>query len=173
MCNLICNFKYNKFRNMKKSIVLVAAIFFFGIFVVSAQTNENNGEKKSVISLDNKDVTSTPSFEPKANTKNKLSKETIAQEKAKKAQKKAEKAQKKAEKAQKKSERAQRKIEKEIKAKEKANKNYTNARSKYEKGLSRFEKLKNRGKLSPQDEVKWQKKLESMQNKIEKYQRKL
>ena len=96
-----------------------------------------------------------------------------AQKAAEKEQKKAEKEQKKAEKEQKKAEKAQKKAEKELKAKEKAQSKFDDANEDYTDALSKYEKLKVKGKLSPNDETKWQGKLLKLKDNINKAKKKL
>lgn len=84
-------------------------------------------------------------------------------EKAEKERKKAQKAQKKAEKEQKKA----------LKQKEKAQSDYNKAVKDLEQAQSKFERLKNKGKLSPNDEAKWLEKIQKLNGKIEKAEKKL
>lgn len=85
----------------------------------------------------------------------------------------AEKAQKKLEKAQKKAEKAKKKAEKELKKKEKALTKYNKAVQKLEQNQNKYQNQKNRGRLSPNDEAKWLKKLESYKKSVEKARRKI
>ena len=87
--------------------------------------------------------------------------------------KSAEKAQKKLEKAAKKAEKAQKKAEKELKKKEKALSKFNKATKKLEQNQNKYEKLKNRGKLSPNAEAKWLKKLDRYKRDLEKARRKI
>lgn len=158
---------------MKSIKVLITIILLFGVTISQAQKIEYNGVnyvvKKNAIFMDGKDITNTLSLEEQVNIKNTLSQKILTDKKLKEA----EKAQKKSEKKQKAAEKKQKKAENEIKKKEKAKKNYSEAQNRYEKELKRHEKLRNKGKLSPEDEVKWQKKLDGLQNKIEKAKRKM
>ena len=158
---------------MKTLKVFLTAIFLFAITVSFAQKVDYNGTtyrvKGNTIFMGKSDITSTLSPEEQANIKNRLSEQIIADKKLKEA----EKAQKKAEKSQRKAEKKQKDAEKEIKKAEKAKKRYTDAQDKYEKELKKHQKLQEKGKLSPQDEIKWQKKLESLKSKIDKLKRKL
>lgn len=153
--------------------LFITIIFLFGVTISQAQKIEYNGVnyvvKKNAIFMDGNDITNTLSLEEQVNIKNALSQKILTDKKLKEA----EKAQKKAEKAQKKAEKAQKKAENEIKKKEKAKKKYSDAQKRYEKELKRHEKLRNKGKLSPEEEIKWQKKLDGLQNKIEKAKRKM
>jgi protein subunit release factor B len=158
---------------MKTIKILITIILLFGVTISQAQKVEYNGVnyvvKKNAIFMDGKDITTSLSPEQHANIKNRLSQQILADKKLKEAQKE----QKKAEKRQKAAEKRQKKAENEIKKKEKAKKNYSDAQDRYEKQVKRHEKLKNKGKLSPEDEVKWQKKLEGLQKQIEKTKRKM
>ena len=81
--------------------------------------------------------------------------------------------QKKTEKQKKKAEKKLKKAEKEVKKHAKAQDNFSDAKKKYDKEFKKYQKLKSKGKLSPEDEVKWLKKLEGLQKKIDKTERKL
>ncbi|WP_111706896.1 hypothetical protein [Lutibacter citreus] len=158
---------------MEKLKGIVLFVFLFVFTIVQAQKVEFNGVKymvkKNAIFVDKLDVTNTLSQEKQVNIKNRLSEQISAEKKldeAKKAQRNAEKAQKKAEKKQK-------KAENKIKEKEKLKKNYTDAKEKYKKELKRHDKLRDKGKLSIEDETKWQEKLKGYQKKIDKAKRKL
>lgn len=85
----------------------------------------------------------------------------------------AEKAQKKAEKAFKNAEKAQKKAEKELKNKEKALEKFNKATRKLEQNQIKYETQKNKGRLSPNDESKWLKKLDGYKRNVEKARRKI
>lgn len=87
--------------------------------------------------------------------------------------KNAEKARKKLEKAAKKAEKAQKKAVKELKNKQKAQDKFNKANKKLEQNQNKFEKLKFKGKLSPNDEAKWLKKLEGYRKDLQKATRKI
>jgi len=158
---------------MKTLKLFLTTIFLLAITISFAQKVDYNGTTYSVkgnaIFMGKSDITSTLSPEEQANIKNRLSEQILAEKKLKEA----EKAQKRAEKKQKAAEKKQKKAENEIKKKEKAKKNYSDAQDRYEKELKRHEKLRNKGKLSPEDEAKWQRKLEGLQNNIEKSRKKM
>lgn len=158
---------------MKKLKLVITVFLLFAFALVQAQKVEYNGKnyvvKGNAIFEAKVNVTNTLSQAQQANIKNRLSEQILAEKKLKEL----EKAQKKAKKKQKAAEKKQRKAEKEIKAKEKAQKNYADAQDKYQKELKRHERLSDKGKLSPEDEIKWQKKLEGLQKKIDKSKRKL
>jgi len=173
MSELIINFaKLNLIIMINYKLLLTGMFLLFFTFV-QAQKVEYDGKKYQVkgekIFFEDQDITETLSFEEQNAIKNKLSEQLVSEKKIKEA----EKAQKKAEKAQKRAEKAQRKAENELKQKEKARKNYADAQKRYEKEMRKYEKLSKKGKLSPEDEGKWQKKLESLKNKIDKTKRKL
>ena len=65
------------------------------------------------------------------------------------------------------------KSEKELNQKEKAQSNYEKAIKNYSQAQSKYEKLKEKGKLSPKDEAKWLKKQESLNEKLEKAEKKM
>ena len=136
---------------MKKIVITLLLISS----VAFSQVEKKLGEFTKVTSFDKIDVTNTLSQEEQTTIKNRLSEQIFAEKKLKEE----EKAQKKAEKRIKAAEKKQKKAEKQLKANEKAKKNYADVQEKYEKELKRHKKLSDKGKLSPEDEIKWQKKL--------------
>jgi len=158
---------------MKKIKLIAVLIFLFTITIVQAQKIEYNGVqyvvKSDVIFIDGKDITSSLSQEQQVNIKNKLSQQQLAEEKLKAA----EKAQNEAERKMRTSEKRMKRAEKELKKKETALKKYEEAQKQYEKELKKHERLSKKGKLSPDDEEKWKKKLEGLRNKSEKLKRKM
>lgn len=153
---------------------LITVLLFLGFaFGLQAQEVNFNGNtykiKGKKILLEGTDVTTELSAENKTEIWTAFNK----QEAVEKAQKEAEKAQKKAERAQKKAEKAQKKAEKELKAKQKAQSKFENAQKNYKKSVAKYERLKNRGKLSPNNEAKWLKKLDGLKEDIEKAKRNL
>lgn len=87
---------------------------------------------------------------------------------------KAEKEREKAEKAQKKAEKELKKLEKERKKLDKARSNVAKDKKRISsqskdivKNTEKFEKLKRKGKLSPNDEIKWLDRLKKKQEKLE------
>lgn len=86
-----------------------------------------------------------------------------------KAEKKAKKAEKEAKKAQKKAKKAEKALKQKIKAQERLEK----AIGKLEDAQDKYLKLKNKGKLSPNDEAKWLKKIEKLRGKHQKAETKL
>lgn len=158
---------------MKTLKVFLTTVLLFVITLSFAQKVDYNGAtywvKGDAIFMGESDITSTLSIEEQANIKNRLSEQILADEKLKTA----EKAQNKAEKAQRKAEKKQKAAEREIRKAEKAKKNYANSENKYKKELKRYQKLQDKGKLSPEDEIKWQNKLDGLKSKIERLKRKL
>jgi len=162
---------------MKYIIILLAFTFSISI---NAQEVVKDGKtyevKKEKIFLDGKEVTETLSIEDKTEIMklaSRISEKMKLQEKAEKEAKKLEKETKKAEKAQKKAEKEQKRAEKALKKKEKAQSKFEKAGKKYKAAQKKYEKLKKKGKLSPQDEVKWLEKLEKLKENLDKAKRKL
>lgn len=169
---------------MKYYILLLSLILSLTSF---AQTIEKGGKtydvKKEKIFLEGIDVTETLNLEEKqaifkeaSLISEKLKLEKLAkkeEEKANKASKKLEKDTKKAKKSQKKAEKAQKRAENELKKKEKLQSNFEKAQRNLKKGQEKYEKLKKRGKLSPVDDIKWLKKLETLSEKLKKAKGKL
>ena len=151
---------------MKTLKLFLTTIFLFAITISFAQKVDYNGTiytvKRNAIFMGKSDVTSTLSPEEQVNIKNRLSKQISADKKLKTAKK----AQKKAEKAQNRAKKRQRAAEKKIKT-------YADAKNKYERGLKKYQKLQKKGKVSSEDEVKWQKKLKGLKIKLEKLKRKM
>lgn len=125
--------------------------------------------KGKIIFLNDVDITNTLSYEDQVHIKNELSAQLLAEKK----QKAVEKAQKKTEKAQKKAEKKQKKAEKELKKQAKNKASYIAAQKKYEKALKKYQKLKEKNKLIPADIPKWESKLKSLQERIDKLKKKL
>lgn len=173
----LTNYKTIKFKQMK--YILVVLFLGFGWFS-NAQVVEREGKKyvvkKDKILLDGNDVTATFSVEEQAKIRaefSKLEEEIKLKKKEEERLEKAEKERKKAEKAQKKAEKEQKKAEKALKQKEKAQSDYNKAIKDLEQAQSKFERLKNKGKLSPNDEAKWLEKIQKLNEKIEKAEKKL
>ena len=130
----------------------------------------NRGEK----------VTESLSDELKANIRQTLDarlameKEIKAQKDALEAEQKAqEKALKAAEEALKKAEQEQKALEKAAEKKEQLREDFIDANSKYKDQKEKYQKLHDAGKLSPNDEEKWAKRLEKLKSKMEEAERKL
>jgi chromosome segregation ATPase len=151
----------------------VLVLFLALTLTAQAQQVDYNGNtykiKGKTILKDKEDVTNTLSVEDQTGIFEALSKQKAIEAE----RKEAEKAIKKAESEQKKAEKKQKKAEKELKAKEKAQSNFEDANDDYIKAISKYEKLKNRGKLSPNDEAKWLEKIQDLKEDIDKAKRKL
>lgn len=80
---------------------------------------------------------------------------------------------KRAEKARKKQEKAQKKAAKNLKKKQKAQDRYLKATKKLEKNEAKYNRLKERGKLSPNAEDQWLKKLDRFKKDVEKKRKNL
>lgn len=145
--------------------------FFLSLgFFANAQEVISNGKvyevKKKAIFQDGVDITSTLEKEEKDDIFKALKFQS-------KEIKNAEDARKKLEKAAKKATKAQKKATKELKQKQKALDKFNKASKKLKQNQEKFKKLKFRGKLSPNDEAKWIKKLEKIERKVEKLKRKM
>lgn len=161
---------------IRNSLVVV---LLFMVAFANAQQVEYNGQSYKVkgekIYLNKEDVTNNLSNEDQINIKNAFSQKVLANQKIKeanKAAKKAAKEQKRAERKAKKAEKERRKAEKKIKDQAKAKERFEKSQRKFEKASDKFNKLKKDGHLSPNDELKWQKKLKGLQKDIEKYKAK-
>ena len=86
---------------------------------------------------------------------------------------KAEKELRKAEKSQRKAVKEMKKAEKELKTRERAQSKFEDANDDYNDAVKKYEKLKKKGKLSPNDEAKWLKKIEDLKEDIKKAKRKI
>ncbi len=178
-------------------IVLFLTVGFFG----KAQEVEHKGVKYEVkgdvILKDGKDVTSTLSKEHQIEIKTifentklatkeaqaatleaaAIAKEEIeakkTAEKLAKERKEAEKAMKEAEKAQKRAEKEQKKAERALQNKQDAQDNFEKATKRLSKNQAKYDKLKRKGKLSPNDEKDWMKKLENYREDVSDAKEKL
>ena len=88
-------------------------------------------------------------------------------------QKAQEKAIKDAEKALKEVEKKQKAIEKAMEKKETLREDFIDANSKYKDQKDKYQKLHDAGKLSPNDEEKWAKRLDKLKSKMEEAEREL
>ena len=140
---------------------------------IQAQDITYNGAvykvKKDAILKEGADVTSTLSIDDQTNIKNAFAKQIALD----KERVEAEKAIKKAEKEQKKAEKKQKQAEKELKAKQKAQSKFEKSGKEYNNAMEKFEKLKKKGKLSPNDEAKWLKKVDDLKEDLEKAKKRL
>jgi hypothetical protein len=159
--------------------ILVALILGFGFFS-NAQEVERNGKKyvvkKDKIFHDGNDVTATFSIEEQMKIKEDFSlleAKMKLKEKEEKRLKNIEKERKQLEKDKKRAESKQKKAEKELKKKIKMQANFEKASKNYEQAQSKYQRLKERGKLSPVDEAKWLKKIETLNEKVKKAENRL
>lgn len=139
-------------------------IFFLGLGLsLNAQHVINNGKvyqvKGKSIFHEGNDVTSTL---------NKENKDNIF-----KSHKNNSKATKNAEKAKKKQDKIHDQTVKDLKNKQKAQDKFNKATKKLDQNQEKYDKLKAKGKLSPNDEAKWQKKLEGYKKDLEKTKKNL
>lgn len=146
-------------------------IFFLGLGItVNAQEVISNGQvyevKGKEIFKDGVDITSTLLTDEKDHIFKTLKNQV-------KESQNAENARKKLEKTAKNSEKAQNKATKALNQKQKAQDKFTKATKTLEQNQEKFEKLKFRGKLSPNDEAKWLKKLEGYKKDLQKATRNL
>lgn len=167
---------------------LLAVLLFLGFaFCAQAQEVSYNGNvykvKGKKILLEGADVTTVLSQENQTgiwnafNEQEALIKATQEAEKVKKAaekeKKKIEKAEKKAEKEKKELAKEKKELAKKEKNAQKAKDKFNNANDNYEDNLAKYEKLKSKGKLSPNAEDKWLKKIDGLKQNIEKARRRL
>jgi hypothetical protein len=153
---------------------IIAIVLFFAIcFTAKAQEVNYNGTtykiKGKTILREGADVTTTLSAEDQTGVWNVFNKEKALI----KERKVSEKAIKKAERDQKKAEKKQKKAEKELKGKQKAQSKFEKSGKDYNKAVAKYENLKERGKLSTDDEAKWLKKIENLKNNLDKAKKKL
>jgi len=154
-----------------RSIITVAIFLFFSYS--QAQNVTYNGKEYTVnndkIYFEDRDITATLTVDQITNIKNRLN-ENLAVEKriniTEKEKSKAKKKQKQAEKKQKQAERELKKMQNEESA-------LVSYQKKYQKEFRQYEKLKKKRKLAPVDEEKWQKKLKTLEEKIEKSKKRL
>lgn len=141
-----------------KNLLIVLFLGLYSTVAISQKVVYANKEYKikgEKIFFDGEDVSSTFSETERASIFQKL------------------KDQKAKEKADKKTEKKIKKEEKELKAKENAQESYDAALVKVEKETAKYERLKRKGKLSPNDEVKWLDKIAKLKEKAAKKKRKL
>lgn len=146
-------------------------IFFIGLGnIVNAQQVIHNGKvhvvKGKSIFHNDVDITSTLLSHERESIYKTLKNNLKERKDAEKVRKKLEKAAKKAEKAQKKAFKA-------LKKKQKAQDKFYKATKKLEQNQDKYDKLKMRGKLSPNDEAKWFKKLQGLKKDLKKTKNKL
>ena len=161
--------------------LFVVVVVFLG-FALGAQAQEvtyggvTYKVKGKTILRDKENVTNSLSIEDQTEIRAALERQKAMQkerELAEKQIKKIEKDQKEAEKRIKQAEKRQKAAEKELKEKEKAQSKFENATKDYNKAIDKYERLRDKGKLSPNDEEKWLKKIDDLKEDIEKARRKL
>ena len=148
-----------------KTITLLLICILFAVSAFSQKISYANKEYKikgEKIFLDGKDVSDSFSAEEKVAIFEKL-----------KAQKEKIKREKKEEKKLKKREKKVEKAEKEQKKQESALGDYDDAVDKLETAQAKFERLKRKGKLSPNEEVKWLDKIAKLKEKVSTKKKKL
>ncbi|WP_052826001.1 hypothetical protein [Neotamlana nanhaiensis] len=154
--------------------VMLALCFSLSLAVGAQKVkiNDENFEIKGErIFKDGTDVTETLTLENKAEIKKAIQQQKEA-ELAKQAEK-VEKEAKKLEKKEKAAEKKRKKAEKELAKKQKAQASFDKAKSNLTKAKEKRLKLQERGKLSPVDEAKWDKKIKSLEEKTAKAKKKL
>ena len=161
-----------------KYLVLIFVVMFS--MTINAQEVQKDGKlyqvKNERIFLEGKDITETLTPENKTAILNKASRITEKmklEEIALKESEKLEKEKKKAEKSAKKAEKKQKKAEKALKKQQKAQKRLDKATKKLKSSQKKYDKLKRKGKLSPEDEAKWLKKIAGYREAIEKAKKKI
>ncbi|MFD1161503.1 MULTISPECIES: hypothetical protein [Hwangdonia] len=153
---------------------LFIIIFMMGFgFLLNAQEVNFNGHTYTVkgksILKKGTDVTSTLTVEEQQQIRAAFNKKRMLA----KASEKKEKQIKKAKKSQKIAEKKQKKAEKALKRKRKAQSNFDKSAKKYEHAIEKYERLEKKGDLSPEDEVKWLKKIEKLKAAHKKAEKKL
>ena len=148
-----------------KTIIVLLVCMLFAVSAFSQKITYANKEYKikgKKIFFEGKDVSDSFSEEEKVAIFEKLKAQKEKNKKEKKEEKKAKKEEKKIEKA-----------EKEQKKQENALGDYDDAVDKLETTQAKFERLKRKGKLSPNDEVKWLDKIAKLKEKISTKKKKL
>lgn len=157
--------------NGKTYVVKGETIFENGKDITSALTAEEQTAIKAALVAQQEQEAMLKQKEKELEKKRK--KEAQEAKKLEKEKKQAEKEKKKAEKARKKAEKEKKKAEKALKKKQKAKKKFEQTKSKFEKAKKKHKRMKENGNLSPNDEVKWQKKLEKLNKNVNKAQKRM
>jgi hypothetical protein len=170
----------NKTKTMKQIKIIFTIAFLCVVSFSNAQEVINEGAtykvKGTTILKDGVDVTETLTAEKRELIINAFNKKVIEKElieKKEKEERKRIKEIKTAESKQKKAEKKQKKAEKKLKKEIQLKNNLEKSKKKYSKAQEKFEKLKSKGKLSPEDELDWVKKLKKLEKDIQKKQSKL
>lgn len=166
-----------------KFILLIATLF-----IVSCGSSEriigSDGTvyevKGDTFIADGKNVTETLTSEEKTDIRNLISEREKATEEAERLKKDLEKKQKELERAEEEAKRKQKELEekqealeRKLKAKEEARENFLKTKEKLRDEKKRYEKLKKEGKLSPNDDQKWQEKLKELEIEVEVAKKKM
>lgn len=165
---------------MKQLKIILTIVFLGLVSFINAQEVINEGTtyevKGTTILKDGVDVTNSLTLEKKneiISAFNEKVKEKELLDKKEKEARKREKEIKTAESKRKKAEKKQKKAEKKLKKEIKAKKNLEKSKKNYSKAQKKYDKLKSKGKLSPEDELDWVKKLKKLEKDIQKKQSKL
>jgi len=159
---------------------LITVLFMAATLFIQAQTVIKDGKtytiKKEKIFLDGNEVTSTLSEALKTEIIGKaatISEQLKADTKAKKEADQLDKANKKAEKALKKAEKARKKAEKALEQNQNAQDKLNRTSAKLQDAKAKYQKKKKKGKLSPNDDSKWLKKIKDLEDDMAKAKKKL
>lgn len=157
------------------NIKYLILVLIFGLFSVAFNAQNTHVKianytlKGSKIYKDGKDVTTTLT-----EAEQEIIKKSLQEEKDEaKAKLKQQKDLKKAEKEIKKETQKRKKAAKALKRKETTQANYNKAKNNLEKTQAKFERLKAKGKLSPIKEIQYEHKLEKLNEKFIKAEKKL
>lgn len=151
---------------MKNLRSIIAVVIFLFFAYSQAQNVTYNGKEYTVkndkIYFEDKDITATLTVDQITNIKNRLNENLTVEKRINLAEKKQKQAEKK-----------QKQAERELKRMRNEESALASYQKKYQKELKQHEKLKKKGKLTPVDEEKWQKKLKTLEEKIEKSKKRL
>jgi len=157
---------------MQKIIFLTISLILMTNMVLAQKISHEGKEyniKGDKIFLNGVEVTNDLSSFDQNFLKSKLRLKLSDEKKAKKLEKERKTAINK----QKRAEKKQKKAEKELKQKQNAQDNFESAQKKFEQAQRKYEKLKKKGKLSPEDEVKWLDKIDKLRGKVDKKEKQL
>ncbi|GAA4949702.1 hypothetical protein GCM10023314_23780 [Algibacter agarivorans] len=152
---------------------LMILIFLGFSYTINAQEVNFNGVtykiEKERIFKDNIDVTETLTLEKKQQIRTAFDKKLLQIEESEQITKRL----KKVEKDKKSAIKKQKKAEKSLKQKKKTQSNFDKSGKKHQGAIKKYDKLKKKGKLSPEDESKWLKKIEKLKVNHQKAKKKL
>ena len=157
---------------MKKIIILTISLFLMANMILAQKISHEGKDyhiKGDKIFMNGVEITNDLSPLERNVLKTKLKLKLSDEKKAKKLEKERKTAIQK----QKKAEKKQKKAEKELKQMQNAQDNFESAQKKYEQAQRKYEKLKKKGKLSPEDEVKWLDKIDRLRENVDKRERRL